>query len=150
MRGSMHELSKQFLRPSSPSGSQKSSRYKQKNIYYLFATSAVLSVHRTSSCLSFLQSFLSGPRTPPDQRSQTNQIPQLADQRIEEQRNEPGQSRVQTPETPPGARRSTETEAAPRTPTTSSPESLTRSSSRSPPIVTRPRGSPGPASTAPT
>ena len=29
MRGSMHELSKQFLRPSSPSGSQKSSRYKQ-------------------------------------------------------------------------------------------------------------------------
>ena len=25
----MHELSKQFLRPSSPSGSQKSSRYKQ-------------------------------------------------------------------------------------------------------------------------
>merc|ERR1719445_636757 len=28
MRGSMHELSKQFLRPSSPSGSQKSSRSK--------------------------------------------------------------------------------------------------------------------------
>ena len=27
MRGSMHELNKQFLRPSSPSGSQKSSRY---------------------------------------------------------------------------------------------------------------------------
>lgn len=54
----MHELSKQFLRPSSPSGSQKSSRYKQKeNIYYLFATSAVLSVHSAEDVILFIISY---------------------------------------------------------------------------------------------
>ena len=37
MRGSMHELSKQFLRPSSPSGSQKSSRYKQMEVICFFS-----------------------------------------------------------------------------------------------------------------
>ena len=61
MRGSMHELSKQFLRPSSPSGSQKSSRYKQmEDVGFIFVWiskrmfSKEFNVHKTQCALVYL------------------------------------------------------------------------------------------------
>ena len=163
MRGSMHELSKQFLRPSSPSGSQKSSRYKQmEEVGFIFVWisrrmfSRECNVHKTQCALVYPltfntpHSFCSGRRTPPDLRSPINPILQPGDPRTEEQRTEPGRSQAPTRGTPHGAPKSTETEAALKTPTTSSPESPTRSSSRYPRTATRPPGCPGHASTAPT
>ena len=161
----MHELSKQFLRPSSPSGSQKSSRYKQMEdvggyicLYFqttVFQRSLMYTSghhhHTMFSCSSFNNPHsFSGRRTPPDPRSPISPTPQPADRRTGERRRERGRSQAPTPGTPRGAPRSTETEAAPRTPTTSSPESRTPSSSRSPRTATRLPGCPGPASTAPT
>ena len=165
MRGSMHELSKQFLRPSSPSGSQKSSRYKQmEDVGFIFVWiakrmfSKEFNVHKTQCApvyhstylTTHTHSFFSGQRTPPDPRSPINPIPQPADPRTGEPRTEPGPSQAPTRGTPHEAPRSTETEVALKTPTTSSPESPTRSSSRYPRTATRPPGCPGPASTAPT
>ena len=158
MRGSMHELSKQFLRPSSPSGSQKSSRYKQmEELGFIFVWisrrmfSKEFNVHKTQCALVYqlANSFLSGRKTPPDPRNPTNQIPQPGDRRTGEPRTERGRSQDQTPGTPHGPPRSTETGAALKTQRTSSPESPTQSLSRYPPTATRPPGCPGPASTAP-
>ena len=70
MRGSMHELSKQFLRPSSPSGSQKSSRYKQMetvgDICLCFQTNVFkeFNVHLTITQCPLVQHFTTHTLSP--------------------------------------------------------------------------------------
>ena len=147
----MHELNKQFLRPSSPSGSQKSSRYTflgRKKYRLKHQTLQTVAANE----IFILSNFL-GPKILPDRRNQTNQIPQQDDPRAGKRKKDQELIQVRIHGMPHERPRSIgrgRGPTVPRTARTSSPGSLTRSSCPSPPTATRRRACPGPANTAPT